>query len=296
MQTSDTNADQTEAERLADQYRRQQFAQKMERGKTRLTANSGFEKVVHASGAVGFKKNRGEEDQEELANIRRELDLPTNPNASEEENKKMQLWIEKRAEIDQVADAEGKGIEPKIKEAIVGLNVMGYETTQSCEGHSGPDQFSLPWIRVAAPNEPAYRFAGQEDAFQRAATKFNTTLEAIRRADNADGYWEAMREASENGESPEHISWREQNGELIRKLQNLLDEFYQGRNVDSEVRLYIVVNPEGDFELRQGAKEYQALPEDLTDKDKQGISEKLTACQTEIDAFTKFLRQKFLGQ
>jgi hypothetical protein len=38
-------------------------------------------------------------------------------------------------DLDRITDPKGKPIEPKIKPLLYVLNVKGYETTASCEGH-----------------------------------------------------------------------------------------------------------------------------------------------------------------
>ena len=208
----------------------------------------------------------------------------------------MQSWIDKRNEIDQIADAESKGIEPKVKEAIVGLNLLGHNTTQSCEGHSGPEQYSRPWIRIEAPNKPAYRFAGQEDIFRAVAQRFSTTIEAIQRAENEDAWREAMNESGKAGESTEYAEWRLTNQEIMNKMSALLSEFYSERQVDPSVRLHLAENSSGGFEIHNGLKDYPSIPEDMTQEDKKEIETQLKQCQAEIESFTKFLRDKFFGK
>jgi len=114
---------------------------------------------------------------------------------------KEQAWQLKEREIEAVTDRLGFPIEPGIKDVVVGLNLLGLNTTQSCEGH--PDRgMGAPWVEVAAPDEPVWRFAGQKEIFQNVADKYGVDLEAVLRADNEDAWKEAWNLTINNDADP----------------------------------------------------------------------------------------------
>jgi len=55
------------------------------------------------------------------------------------------------------------GIEPEIKEAVVGLNVFGVETVNSCGGHFNRGRIA-PWVSIEKwESKPQERYAGQKE-------------------------------------------------------------------------------------------------------------------------------------
>lgn len=52
--------------------------------------------------------------------------------------------------VDRVKDALGKGVDPGIRETVAVLNLLGFRTRQSCEGHVDERGFGLPspWVDI----------------------------------------------------------------------------------------------------------------------------------------------------
>ncbi|WP_158043472.1 hypothetical protein [Skermanella pratensis] len=52
--------------------------------------------------------------------------------------------------VDCVRDALGKGVDPGIRETVAVLNLLGFRTRQSCEGHVNEQGFGLPspWVDI----------------------------------------------------------------------------------------------------------------------------------------------------
>src|ERR1700685_3524831 len=48
---------------------------------------------------------------------------------------KLQRWQEMEKEVDSWTDALGLGIDGGIKKTVIVLNLLGFKTQQSCEGH-----------------------------------------------------------------------------------------------------------------------------------------------------------------
>ncbi len=65
-------------------------------------------------------------------------------------------WEQKMAEVNEITDRLGKGVDEKIKEPVAAFLIHEFITDGSCEGHmaeEGEDQHGLPypWVEVCAP-------------------------------------------------------------------------------------------------------------------------------------------------
>lgn len=63
---------------------------------------------------------------------------------------RMEHWAALEAEVGELADRLGFGIDEGIQETLVALHAHSLETSQSCEGHDDHGE-ALPWVAVAAP-------------------------------------------------------------------------------------------------------------------------------------------------
>ena len=68
------------------------------------------------------------------------LEKETPPEVQEQQNDKDIMWKEAEKNLEKYS-----GIEGGIKETIVGLNVFGVETVNSCEGHFNHGRIA-PWV------------------------------------------------------------------------------------------------------------------------------------------------------
>lgn len=63
----------------------------------------------------------------------------------------MQQWIEASEKFSHVTDKIGKPIDKGIFDAVVALNILGFDTYQSCEGHMDHG-LPFPWIDITLPH------------------------------------------------------------------------------------------------------------------------------------------------
>jgi len=85
-------------------------------------------------------------------------DEPQIQETKEENNRKETKWYEVEQQLEKFG-----GIEEGIKETVVGLNVFGIETVNSCEGHPNHGRIA-PWVSIEKwENKPKERFAGQKE-------------------------------------------------------------------------------------------------------------------------------------
>jgi hypothetical protein len=120
------------------------------------------------------------------------------------------------------------------------------------------------------------------------------TYEEVRRGIIRAAWLEANSLAFRNGETSEFKRWTIENQELAEKLQRLLDEFYQERNVQPENRLVLSVGTETAIRLHNDAGADYRLNTTGFDQDQQArLLPLLKEYQSEMDAFTQFLLDKY---
>lgn len=220
------------------------------------------------------------------------------PQESVEEEKKSEkeiAWLNKLKETEETADALGYEIEGQVKETVVAFNLMGLSTSASCEGHTDHG-ISTPWIEVAAANQPEERFIGEKEIFQKVADKYRIPVEDVKKGIHKEAWTEALKESSQNEETPEYRKWREENKKLIRKTSGLLQEFYQGREVTPSIQLKVSEGGEGEFRVHNGGKDYRPVPEKLTEKQREELAKRLIKYQEEMKRFTEFLKNKYFRE
>jgi 3-mercaptopyruvate sulfurtransferase SseA len=76
-----------------------------------------------------------------------------------------------RKSVEEIRDALGLPVDEKIKEAVIMCNAIGLTTSASCEGHIDHG-IPVPWIEIAAPNEPEEKYVGQKEIFEKVAKKY----------------------------------------------------------------------------------------------------------------------------
>src|SRR4030042_6451766 len=155
------------------------------------------------------------------------------PLAEKEEVKSEQkiAWEKKRAEVDKIADKLGLGIDEKIKETIAALNINGFPTIQSCEGHFLESSMRAPWVRIAADNGPEERYVNQNNILKKKAEKYGVSFKDVENGNHQKAHQEAWREIGKNKITPEYKQWEKENKKLFRKFSKLLNEFYKDRKV-----------------------------------------------------------------
>lgn len=176
------------------------------------------------------------------------------PQQEEKSNKEI-LWDKNRAEVDKIADKLGKGIDEKIKEAVVAFRVYGFITSQSCEGHicevneKCRTGVPFPWIELYTPEPKG---------------------------------WKKSEEKKRE--------WAIENLTQQQKMIGYLDEFYQGRETPFDARLtFRGIGVYGGFRIQSFGSETMTL---LTQEEQ---IKKLELYRKEMDDFTNFLKDKYLS-
>ena len=73
---------------------------------------------------------------------------------------------------------ERLGVDPGIQDTVLYLNELGFCTSESCEGHTDHGN-PAPRVALAAPNEPRWRFQGQQTTFETVAAKYRVTVDEV---------------------------------------------------------------------------------------------------------------------
>ncbi len=215
-----------------------------------------------------------------------------------ETSEKKLRWDEKLKEIEQLADATGRGIDEGIKETVVAFNVSGITTSQSCEGHFEVDggHRPWPWVQVSAPDKPLERFIGESEEFAKVSEENNVPLEDLKRGHPEELYWAVEKKISQNPHAPEYDEWETKNIELGEKINKLLDEFYETSQVEDGIRLKNVDGTGGSIEISsENNLLLKFITNELTEEEKKALLLQLPKRQEEMTRFKDFLKKKYFA-
>ncbi|MDP2587532.1 MAG: hypothetical protein Q8P33_02030 [bacterium] len=201
-----------------------------------------------------------------------------------------------RKKFEGAADVVGTEIDPEIKDTVVARNALEICTVQSCEGHIEASGSAAPWVEIAAPDQPEYRFNRQKEIFESHAKKNNMSLPEFESGyPHRDEYFAALEEAESSGESAVYQTWRQKTQKTKNKMSQLLEQFYQGREAPEDIKIKIKEHEEGAFRIYNGGEDYTEEPRTAQEKKQQpGLAERQKAYRTEMNDFAKFLERKFL--
>ncbi len=199
---------------------------------------------------------------------------------------KKKAWEDMEKKVASWGDALGMGIDPKIKKAVIVLNLLGFETQQSCQGHM---DWGLPY--------PWVSFNTITPEIQ----KLDSELQEVRRLiAQKEGELQkkyptlSLGEAMRKEESPErnklykktHLLYdkmEELSRSKIAQLKDLITAFYKKHHIDLDNELYIDDKVFPSYRLHSLGGDWQVI----RTKDEQ--MKKLEAYQKEMDAFVDFL-------
>ena len=207
---------------------------------------------------------------------------------------KAQQFHEKLEELKTVADGMGKGIEPGIIEACAALNLLGFMTEQSCEGHLDWGE-PTPWVRISHTDEPKWKWEGEQLAYEIIAEKYGVKLEDLHR-DPTDEQWKEIDPGISDVEMPEYTAWKDLLLEDANRAKALIDEFNSGRDTPIEARVQFSSGPQsfyieaGNDSGNKGIKSRLAVV-----RTTEELELLLQARQKEMADFTEFLKGKWLN-
>ena len=216
---------------------------------------------------------------------------------------RQEVWSKVKNEMVHTGDGLGRGIDEGIMEPVIALNVFKINTIQSCEGHID-EGVSAPWIRFAAPNEPAERFVGQNEIFEKVAAKYKMPVEETKRMFNMDAFWEAYGECEKNAETEDFKKWKLETAKILNLIKAILDDFYSNREVGDNIKIKAsaesLEDMTGDFfELSSGGNDNSdnriINGIELSEEEKELLGKRLIKYREEMRAFADFLKDKFFN-
>ncbi|HRH31469.1 MAG TPA: hypothetical protein PK950_02275 [Candidatus Paceibacterota bacterium] len=229
---------------------------------------------------------------------------------SQEESKEQQ-WQNERAIVDTLVDGLGLPIDEKIKECVVALHLSGIDTSGSHEGKL--NKYPAPYIDVQSTE--ALRLteelvsiqdkqtSDEEKSIRQEMYSLYDSLASIKNKESEEasrinteiGHLYKKLEELPEGDSTETAPLKEkitiENLAERQKLIDLVHLFNITRNTEDENRL--IVQPLG-LGISRLTNKGADIQENETDTKK--IEERLHAFQAEMDAFTEFLKNRFLGR
>ncbi len=172
-----------------------------------------------------------------------ELSLGNNETSLEN---KQQKWDEKMAEMVR-PDFYGYVLDEGIRETVVALQLLGFNTTQSDQGNYG----NSPWIEVKAAT-PEYFYEGEKELRARTMLQLGISPDEV---DERSQFFnkekqvdleEGVRKKLMNDNSPyteEYKKWREETLKLADRLEKLIKEFYLSPQKSTEpANLHVYVH------------------------------------------------------
>lgn len=205
------------------------------------------------------------------------MEIRENSSVSDPKQERQKQWDEVATKVETIGDRLGKGIDDGIKETVVVFKVLGFETSASCEGHLERGLAS-PWVDV----EPVPR-----DQRDELIKRYRAINEEIEKEEAIDTDSEKLGNLYDQS----HKLDVERDSMVlpeIKRLAELLEEFYRGRDTDFGARIVMDVRPWATRLQCQGAEIQRINEPDIK-------TTNLEKYQAEFKAFTEFLKNKYFG-
>jgi hypothetical protein len=206
-------------------------------------------------------------------------------------------WNNSLMTLDEISDRLGMPIDYGIREAVTGMNMLGFPTSGSCGGHLDEDRLAFPYLQGEETGEPTYRYAGEEDVLLDLAKKYGVSIEEIRTSDANEAYREYQMSISELPETEEYKEWYERNIALVARVETLLSQFNETHQTNKAVRLTLVpmypcyrIEPRFDREIAVDPHNGLPIPGDPE------LGALVTSAQEEMRAFADYLKMRFLSE
>ncbi len=231
-----------------------------------------------------------------------EVDKPfSNEQSKEKESmeKRTEEWEKMAKEVETWTDAKGKGIENGIKEAVIGFNLLGLTTEQSCEGHSDEWGMPYPWISFSALGRPKERFVGEVKAFEKAAENkgISFDFDAPYHGFEEEDYWAIEKDVVNNDETEEYKKWVEQNKRLREKTAKAVELFNTTHNLPENLKLRVSEFAADGFEISSVDDETRRRfnVEEADVKEREQCVAELPKRQAEMRALADWIKSNFIN-
>ncbi len=227
---------------------------------------------------------------------------------------KEKKWEEEKIIVDNITDRLGMHIDDGIKDTVIALRLLGFETTQSHEGKI--DRVAYPYVDIST-SKTLEQYEARRNTYKTQEYKdIEHQIDIIRKEINelqeSDYQKYLLLEEEENKlfeklddlaiedkiynpeiDNDEDLKTlktqiRKEDLETKNHLQILLDEFYQDKTRDDISLIVLKYSP---FGITRISNEGLDLQE--TEQDEIAKKERLLAFQKEMFDFTEFLKRKY---
>ncbi len=226
--------------------------------------------------------------------------LPENSTSQKQPNEqshtspeKQQRWQAMEKKVESWGDGLGLGIDPGIKKMVTVLNLLGFKTRQSCEGHIDWG-LPYPWIDFETENKQIKDLSIKLQSVSTLIQKEESDIqkkypdlslgEALRKEESQDlnSLYQKMRAINENIEKTSKSQ--------LMPLNNLIENFYKNRPTNTD-RIIAVheINPTF-LRMYSLGGDWQIVRDD---KEKRS---KLNEYQQEMKEFTEFLTNFYFSK
>lgn len=205
---------------------------------------------------------------------------------------KQQQWDNLAREVDTWTDGLGYPIDQGIKDTVIALNLLGFTTRQSCEGHLDQGDAN-PWIDFTLNQPEVVTLQNQVSEFVR--IELSEQYKALKIKYPRLSIHEILQ--TEEGENlrPTYEKflfllslYQKEAKKELQQLFELLDKFYQTHDSTEDQKLFVTI--EGIVRLESYGSKLQAQRPENERK------AKLMLYLDEMKAFTDFLKESIFHQ
>ncbi|TSC81887.1 MAG: Uncharacterized protein G01um101419_720 [Parcubacteria group bacterium Gr01-1014_19] len=200
-------------------------------------------------------------------------------------SEKQNRWNELEAEVDQIGDKLGMGVDRRIKPVVRGLMANGFQTTMSCEGHVNRDDhgYPWPWVTIESPLS--------------AEVKKNRRFDFLDNTASLKDGWNNMSEKDRKEWQKFKDVINEADGKEDKRLKKILDEFYKDEKGNRPERIGV---DSGHVWPKEMLELWSRIKGKIIDVHKTWPKEekkkKLELYQQEFKRFAEFLKERFFRE
>ena len=193
---------------------------------------------------------------------------------------KLAEWESMSQQVNSWTEEHGKSVDENIKETVIALNLLGFKTLASCEGHLDSG-YPYPWV-VLELKDPKF-----DEICQKHDKLHIQIANALKKKDRSASEEEALQESIQ-----ERTALHDQIKQFVHMkvdpLHQLLADYYQEHSTSYENTLYM-------FPFRVGR--LSSLGGDYVETlDGVEKAEMLQQLQEEMATFTDYLIVQYLNQ
>lgn len=205
---------------------------------------------------------------------------------------KQKQWDKQTEEVDSWTDGLGYPIDQGIKDTVIVLNILGFTTCQSCEGHLDHGDAN-PWIDFKLDQPEVLALQNQVSEFVR--VELTEQFQALKMKYPHLSLDEILQTQEGEYLKPKYERflyllslYQQEAKKKLALLFELLDKFYQIHDSSEDEKLFLQI--EGIIRLSSHGWKLQAH------RSENERETKLKLYLEEMKAFTNFLKERFFHQ